>query len=345
MKLQVSRIFASPRARKMAELQNIPLDQVEGSGATGRIIEEDLRFYKQKNKSAYINSGSKTFKKMEPKIVKATPLAKQIAKVEKIHLNAIRGSGLDGKITSSDVLQLVANVSRTSFESALESEHRIPLTGMRKIIAERMLYSKQTSPHVTITVKAEVTRFDEYRKQGMKNGIKFSFTDLMIMIVAQSLQNHPKINVSLDKQEIVYYQDCNIGVAVALDDGLVVPVIHHANQKSLSVISKELKEKVNRVKQGKFLPEDLQNGRFTISNLGMYNVDAFTPIINQPESAILGIGRIIEDLLVQNGQIRIGKTMVLSLSFDHRVIDGVPAALFLNNIKDIIENLELLQIS
>jgi pyruvate dehydrogenase E2 component (dihydrolipoamide acetyltransferase) len=330
--LQANRIFATPRARKMAKFLEIPLDRVEGTGPNGRIIEEDVRLYQAFNGDA-ATSYPTQLKGPEEKKVKATPLAKKVAKVRKIDLSMVEGTGFEGKIVGLDVLNFTPSMEQL----------RTPLSGMRKIIAERMVFSKQTSPHVTITVKTEMTKMEQYRSQLLETGSKVSYTDILVKVVALALQNHPRINVSLDKGEIVHHQDFHIGVAVAVEDGLVVPVIHNANQRSLSDISKTLKEKVKRVKQGKMVPDDFNNGRFTISNLGMYEVDAFTPIINQPESAILGVGRIIEDLIVNNGQIRIGKTMVLSLSFDHRVIDGAPAALFLKNIKDLLEQPESLQ--
>ncbi|WP_164553325.1 2-oxo acid dehydrogenase subunit E2 [Brevibacillus marinus] len=341
MAAQRNRIFASPRARRKAELLGISLQQVEGSGPAGRIIEADVLFYQSENEIAF--SGGKPIGHQEKRGAAATPLAKKIAEVNNIDLDLVEGSGWKGKIMSADVLRAASAAVRDSLPNR-SAPLRSPMSAMRKTIAERMVYSKQSAPHVTLTVKADVTKLVELRNRWIQEAaaVKPSYTDILVKVAAQSLRNHPHVNVSLDQGEIVYHQDCHIGVAVALDEGLIVPVIHDAEQKSLAKIAAELKEKVKRAKQGKVRPEDLQNGRFTISNLGMYEVDGFTPIINPPESAILGVGRIVEDLIVENGRIRIGKTMMLSLSFDHRVMDGAPAALFLKNIKDLLENPESL---
>jgi pyruvate dehydrogenase E2 component (dihydrolipoamide acetyltransferase) len=340
---QDPRKFASPRARKRAEQIAVLLDDVEGSGPSGRIIEEDISFHFNVNKSGYISGDLPPF--VQGASANASPLAKRIAKIENIDLSLIEGTGWNKKVIGSDVILLVQNKYSESSDPNQKMEIRTPLRGMRKSIAERMVYSKQTAPHVTITVKAEATRLVSFRTQWIEKGRKFTFTDILVKIAGQSLCNNPKINVSLEDGEIVHHQDSNIGVAVALEDGLIVPVVHQVNQRPLTEIAADLKDKVNRAKRGKLKPQDLRNGRFTLSNLGMYEVDAFTPIINSPESAILGVGRIVEELIVQNGQFRIGKTIVLSLSFDHRVIDGAPAALFLKNIKDLLENPELLQIT
>lgn len=323
--------FASPRAKAYAKKLGIPLDQMDGSGPNGRIIEEDVIYYSQQMNSPVIVQ-TPTMNEHS----KITPLAKNIANIENINFEKIQGTGVDGKIVSTDILKQVQHSNNRTDEIK-----KIPLTGIRKVIANRISASKRNAPHVTLTVKTEATKLVTYRKDYMeKHKIKISFTDLLVKIVAKSLSQHPKINVSLEDEMLTYHTDINIGIAVAQEEGLVVTVVHNADQKSLEQISVDIKDKVNRARSGKLKLADTENSRFTISNLGMYEVDAFTPVINQPESAILGVGRMVEDIIVENSQIRIGKTLVLSLSFDHRVMDGAPAAEFLGKIKYFIENPE-----
>ncbi|WP_419887569.1 dihydrolipoamide acetyltransferase family protein [Neobacillus niacini] len=320
--------FASPRARALAKKLGMDLSHYNGSGPNGRIIEEDVIYYTQ-----HLNHpiSDQTPPKKQPR--KITPLAKNIATIENIDIEKIQGTGQDGKIVSTDILKQIEPLHNHT------DKKKIRLAGVRKVIATRMAESKRNAPHVTLTVKTEATNLVNYRNEYMKiHSFKISFTDLLIKMVAASLQQHPKINVSLEEEVLTYHNDINIGVAVAQEEGLIVPVIHQADQKSLEQISVDLKDKVTKARTGKLKPSDMENSRFTISNLGMYAVDAFTPVINQPESAILGVGRMIEDIIVENSQIRIGKTMVLSLSFDHRVMDGAPAAEFLGKIKHFIEN-------
>lgn len=329
--------FISPRAKASIDKFNVPLHEFSGSGPNGRIIEHDVLYFLKENgmyldKNSYI---SKPFKK-------ATPLAVKISKIENVNLESIQGTGYGGKIRSIDVLKVV-NVNK---EKIISSAKEIPFSGMRKIIATRMSESKRTAPHVTLTVKTDATKLVNLRNKLVeKNNIRKTYTDMLLKIVSKSLKENPKINVSLNENKLYFHNDINIGIAVALEDGLVVPVIQNVDQKSLEEINHEVLDKVNRARKGKLKESDLKNGRFTISNLGMYAVDAFTPVINPPESAILGVGRIIEDIFVRNEQIRIGKSMVLSLSFDHRVMDGAPAADFLGHIKDLIENPEKINIT
>jgi pyruvate dehydrogenase E2 component (dihydrolipoamide acetyltransferase) len=322
--------FASPRARAYAKKAGIPLNQLDGSGPNGRIIEEDVIFY-----SKQINSELTEQTPPRKQSRKITPLAKNIANIENIDVEHVQGTGLDGKIVSADILKQIQSLHIQT------DKKKIRLAGIRKVIATRMAESKRNAPHVTLTVKTEATKLVNYRNNYMdKRKIKISFTALLVKIVAESLKQHPKINVSLEEEMLTYHNDINIGIAIAQEEGLIVSVIQNADQKSLEQISGDVKDKVNRARTGKLKRTDTENSRFTISNLGMYQVDAFTPVINQPESAILGVGRMVEDIIVENSQIRIGKTMVLSLSFDHRVMDGAPAAEFLGKIKHFIENPE-----
>jgi len=320
--------FASPRAKRYARNIGISLANVEGSGPNGRIIEQDVIYYYKKLQNIQQENTPLAAHRRT-----ITPLAKNIANIEKVNINDIQGSGVNGRIISTDVLKSIhQSVDKTTSK-------KVKLSGIRKVIAARMSESKRTAPHVTLTVKIEASKLVKFKESlTQRSNLKISFTDILVKIVAESIRKNQGINVSLEKEEIVYHDDINIGVAVAIENGLVVPVIKTADQKSISEIALEVKEMANRARDSRLKPDDLANGRFTISNLGMYEVDGFTPVINQPESAILGVGRIIEDVIVENEQIRIGKTMTLSLSFDHRVMDGAPAAKFLGTIKYLIEH-------
>lgn len=323
--------FISPRARKLIEQYNVPIHELIGSGPNGRIIEADVSDYIQKSEIQPNDTAAFGFKQ-------ATPLAIKIAEIENIDLKTIHGSGLGGKIKSSDVLKALSN------KQSKLSKREVPLSGIRKVIAARMAESKRTAPHVTLSVKVDATKLVKLRKALLEKyaDIRITYTDLLLKIVSKSLIDNPKMNVSLSENTLIFHDDINIGIAVAIEDGLVVPVIQNVHEKSIVEIHREVLDKVERAKIGKLKESDFKNGRFTISNLGMYEVDVFTPIINPPESAILGVGRIIEDIFVKNEQIRIGYSMVLSLSFDHRVMDGAPAAVFLGDIKELIENPEKL---
>ncbi|ARK29725.1 2-oxo acid dehydrogenase subunit E2 [Halalkalibacter krulwichiae] len=320
----VKHVIASPRARAKAKNLGINLSEFEGSGPLGRIIESDVIFNHQQTKS--------NVDRILPQS-KASPLAKKMAEVEQVSLHLVEGSGVGGKIVSKDIHNYLNSATPT-----IQEMQRKPLQGIRKIIADKMTYSKKNIPHVTLTVKVDASDLVDFRDSIKSNYENVSYTDLLIKILAKSLKQFPSINVSLEEDTIISHEDVNVGMAVAISNGLVVPVIQNANEKTITEIAKLTSELVNKAQKGKLTSTDLSNGRFTLSNLGMYAVDGFTPIINPPESAILGVGRIKEDLFVENSQIRIGKSLVLSLSFDHRVIDGAPAAEFLGYIKELIEN-------
>jgi pyruvate dehydrogenase E2 component (dihydrolipoamide acetyltransferase) len=332
---------ASPRARRKAQELGVSVEEIAGSSPSGHVIEGDvITYFKLKNKS----EGPELPQNINSLLMrKATPLAQRIAEVENISLTSIKGTGIDGKITSEDVRQLI-NKDKNKNQT-IESHFPVmkPFVGMRKIIAERMQASAQTVPHVTLTTEVDVTDLVSLREELVKKaereiGVRVTFTDLIVKASASAIKQHPKINVSLEKEYIAFHTDINIGIAVAIDDGLIVPVIKSIDKKSIYDVAKESKILIERARNGRLQTEDIQNGRFTVSNLGTYEIDAFTPIINPPESAILGVGRIVEKLVVKDGTIRIRNTMILSLSFDHRVMDGAPAAAFLQNIKWNLEN-------
>jgi pyruvate dehydrogenase E2 component (dihydrolipoamide acetyltransferase) len=271
--------------------------------------------------------------------VKISPAARKLAEENRIDYARIKGTGPDGRITREDVQKAIAQgVIPSDLRPTLEI---IPYEGMRKAIGDHMALSWSIAPKVThhTTVDLfELLALRETVNSDLKDKEKISITDFLVKAVAKSLEMKPYMNVTLDGEEIKVLKDIQIGVAVAIQRGLIVPVLRSPNLKSLSMISKELKSLVKKAQRNKLDPDETSCGTFTITNIGAYNsVDWFTPIINQPESAILGVGRIVEKPAAVKGQIVIRPLMGLSLSFDHRVIDGGPAAEFLATLIGLIE--------
>ena len=272
--------------------------------------------------------------------VTATPLAKRIAAEQQLDLSTIQGSGPGGKIVKDDILARIADSAKTERATPkVEKAARKQLQGMRKVIAEKMLQSYLQAPQVTLDAKADVTELVVLRKQiNQKLDRKISFNDFILKAVALALAEAPNINVSIEGDEIVYKTRINIGIAVALEDGLIVPVIKDADTLSLKQIAKTAKALTAKARQGKLLPDEYSGGTFTVSNLGMYDIVSFTPIINPPESAILGVCAIQDELKLVGDKIENKNVMGLSLTFDHRVIDGAQGAIFLQRIKLLLEN-------
>ena len=213
----------------------------------------------------------------------------------------------------------------------------IPLQGMRKTICERMHQSLMQSAQMTHSVEVDVTELAKNRN-AIKQDYPVSFNDMLIKICAEVLKKHPMINSSLKGDEIHVFSKINMGMAVAVPDGLIVPVIQNAGEKTLREIASETKDLAEKTRALKLTKEEMSGGTFTVTNLGMLGIDVFTPIINQPESAILGIGRIVEKPAIFEGEVRKRKMMFLSLTFDHRIIDGAPAAEFLRDMREAVED-------
>lgn len=313
----VGKIRRTPAARKLAEDNGITLQFIKGSGPQGRIHKIDV--------ADYMNEPSQ--------VAKVTPLAKKTAHINQINLTQVKGTGIQGKVVQDDVF--------TQMDTK-EKGQKKPFTGMRKMIAERLAKSAFTAPHVTLTSEIDMTEVIIMRKHLLplieeQNGYRISFNEIILKAVAYTLKKHPAINLSLQDNEIIYHTEINIGFAVAVPNGLVVPVVKNTNHKGLAEITEECKKLGLLARDGKLLPDNMTGGTFTVSNLGMFAVDVFTPIINQPESAILGVGRIVEKPVGLNGEIKLRSMMTLSLSFDHRIIDGAPAAQFLTDLKEVLE--------
>ncbi len=262
------------------------------------------------------------------KRVLASPAAKRLAKEEGIDLSIIKGSGPEGRIVEEDVRQLIGEKTGT----VQKVKQVLALSGFKKTSAERLSMSFKTAPHSTVMMEIDVSRAAEIHEK-----TQVSYTAIVVKVVAEVLTELPIINSTLKGNEIRVFEDVNVGLAVATEKGLVVPVIHNADRKSLNDLDDAIKELTEKAKRGKLSKEELTGGTFTITNLGMYCVDFFTPIINPPEAAILGVGRIVEKPVVVDGKIEIRPTSTLSLSYDHRVIDGAPAGKFLKKIKEKFE--------
>ncbi len=266
--------------------------------------------------------------RVEERVV-ASPAAKRLAREYGIlDLTQIRGSGPEGRIAEVDVQKFIEG---TKVQPRVKEF--IPLVGIRKTTAERLSLSARTKPHATVTMEIDMTNTLKLHRED-----EASYTGIIVKAVAKALREHASMNASLDDERIKVFEDINIGVAVATEKGLVVPVIREADKKSLNQISSVLKDLVEKARDGKLTKEDLTGGTFTITNLGMYGVDVFIPIINPPETAILGVGRMTEKPVVANGQIVIRPLMQLSLAFDHRIVDGAPAAQFLQKVKQCLES-------
>ncbi|MDE0009979.1 MAG: dihydrolipoamide acetyltransferase family protein [Candidatus Poribacteria bacterium] len=338
--LATSDIKASPAARQLAEKLAIDLTEVQPSGPGGRILESDVQRYIDLRVEA----------PAETTRLKASPLARRLAKEHGLDLSSIIGSGPDGRIVRDDVLQASATAPTTPtvVETATpqQATEVIPMSGIREIIAERMTLSVQTNASVTLHTEVDATTFVELR--GILNDklqareVSLTYTDLLVKVVANALGEHPRLNATLTDEGIQLLTEINIGVAVALEDGLVVPVVRNADKERLSEISEQVRNFAERARSNQLTPSELQGGSFTITNLGNFGIDAFTPIINPPESAILGVGRILKKPVVHNNEIAIRSMLTLSLTFDHRVIDGAPAAQFLQTVASYIEDPYLL---
>lgn len=317
------KIAATPLARTLARERGIHLGTLKATGKYGEIRARDVSLMQ----SAAI-----------------TPLAKRIAEKNNIDLEKIQGSGYRGKIRKEDLIQEnkeIPMMEITARQDTGEREglHRKPLAGMRRIIAERMLSSHLQAPPVTLNTKADVTALTNLKEQLLTQvSLKVSYNDFVIKAVALALQEYPNINVRIAEEEILYRKEIHIGMAVALEDGLIVPVIKDADKLTIRELAEKTKELAGKGREGKLLPSEIEDGSFTVSNLGMYDILSFTPIINQPESAILGVCAIEEELKMMEGKIKNRKMMGLSLTVDHRVIDGAQGAIFLKRIKTLLEN-------
>jgi len=283
----------------------------------------------------------------ETKAIKASPLAKNIAKERNIDLSLVAGTGPGGRITKEDVLRALeagkaVTVPAAREEPELAEEEIVPLSSMREVIARRMMESFQT-PHFYLTVEVDAQELGETRSQLIpitesKTGIRLTLTDLIIKIVAKALEDNPSLNCSYVDGAVKLFKRIDIGLVTAVEGGLVVPVIRQANKKSLADIAQARAELVQKARERTLSKEEMTGSTFTISNLGMFEIDQFNAILQPPEAAILAVGRIADKAVVRNGEILIRPMMALTLSIDHRVLDGALGAQFLQSLKNYIEN-------
>jgi len=306
------RIFSSPRARKIAAEKHIPIEVIHGTGPNGRIVERDVQDYLEKLKS-----------------VPYTPAALEVAFQKKKDLLAIEPAGPGGRITKEDVLRAPA------LAPAMPEGEKIELSAMRQTIAARMSRSKQTSPHFYLVGDVRMKAAQQFRDRlNAQSDSKVSVTALLVKAVALGLKRHPRVNARFSGDTIVLNPQANVGVAVAVEGGLFVPVIRNADKKEMAQIAAELKELAALAREGKLTPAQYEGGSITLSNLGMFGVDCFLPIINPPESCIIGVGQISDQVVARDGAMAIEPVMKLSLSADHRVIDGAEAAAFFQTLNE-----------
>lgn len=325
-------INASPVARRIAEEYGIDLAKVKPSG--GRIEKADVLAYvkatdERRPTTATVDSSASAQR------VLASPKARRLAQERGIELATLRGRGPAGAIIAADI-PTDASVLRPPSS----------VSNVWRVMAERMVQSWTSAPHFYLMREVNASRLVAWRESvNKRTQAKITFTDLLVKIVAVALRQHPRVNVAWNDGAIVQQPDVNIGIAVAIDDGLMVPVVHRADTLSVAQIAARRQDVVSRAQAGKLKLDDLQGGTFTLSNLGMYGVDAFNAIVNPPQAAILAIGRIADRVVAMNGQPAIQPVMTLTLSFDHRAVDGARGAQFLGTLADLIEEpLGLLEI-
>jgi pyruvate dehydrogenase E2 component (dihydrolipoamide acetyltransferase) len=267
---------------------------------------------------------------------KVSPLAKKLADEKGLPLNYIPGSGDGGRIVKRDIDAFMAGSVQGS-ANAVESFYEVEVSQMRKVIARRLAESKFSAPHFYLTMDIDMDNAMTARKAINDQGMKVSFNDMVVKACAMALKKHPVINSSWLGDRIRYNDHVHIGVAVAVEDGLLVPVVRHANTKSFAQIGTEVKVFAEKAKTKKLQPQDWEGNTFTISNLGMFGIEEFTAIINPPDACILAVGGIKQVPVVKNGAVVPGNVMKVTLSCDHRVVDGASGAAFLNTIKSFLE--------
>jgi len=281
--------------------------------------------------------------------IKISPLARSMATEAGISLESLSGTGDQGRIVKKDVEAYLSNPGTAAIAKSAPTlpqlgtvngvDEEVSVSQMRKTIARRLSESKFSAPHFYLTIEINMTNtWDSRKRLNEVSDVKISFNDLVVKAVAGALKKHPKVNSSWLGDKIRYNGNINIGVAVAVEDGLLVPVIRNADQKSLSYINKEVRILADKAKVKKLSPDEMQGNTFTISNLGMFGIEEFTAIINPPDACILAVGGIIEKAIVDKGEIKAGRMMKVTLSCDHRVVDGATGSEFLNTLKSLLED-------
>jgi pyruvate dehydrogenase E2 component (dihydrolipoamide acetyltransferase) len=315
---------ASPSARRVAKELGVDLAQVNGTGPKGRVIEADVMRYHEQG----------------PPTPKVTPLAAEMIRQAGLDAAAIQGTGEGGKITREDVERALELQKQAEATFPVKS---IPFSGMRKSIAENMHSSLQNTAQLTTFTEVDVTemiRFrDTVREEFKKDEtVRISYNDIIILATSRALKHYPIMNSTLVGEEILLHDSVNMGIAVALPEGLIVPVLRDADKMGLFQIAGRARELARKAREGTLTVDEVTGGTFTISNVSMFQVDGLTPILKPPETGILGVGRVKEKPAVHNGEIAIRSMMYLNLTFDHQVVDGAPAAEFLQTLARYLEN-------
>jgi len=324
------RVKASPLARRLAGEAGIDIAAIGGTGPEGRVVKKDVLSWQETNK------------------FRITPVAEKMAKENNIDLKQVAGTGPGGKITREDIEAYLAQQKapaapaekKTGETKMDEGDKIVKLTSMRKVISRKMLESTNQAAQAYMTNSIDATLIQEFREKILamgekKHGVRVTITDFVMKITAMAIERHPVINTRWTDEGILFVQDINIGMAMSIKDGLVVPVIKNANKKSIIEIAKDRTALIDKGRNGKLGPAEMTGGTFTVSAMGMFGTELFTAIINQPENAILGVGAIIDKPVVVNKQIVIKPMMNLSLTYDHRTIDGADAGRFLQTLKEL----------
>lgn len=323
----------SPRARRVATELDIDWQTLTGSGRTGRIVERDIR------------AAAATQQTASSSAIRATPVAARIAQETGIDLAALAAENPGQRIGRAAVEAAIAaqqTVAEETTAPAPSAARHIPITRVRQLIAQRMNDGAHTTAPVTLTTEVDATALVDLRSQlkaafGPRGEAVPSYNDLLIKLTAVALMDHPLLRAVWHEDELTIEPGIHIGLAVDTAEGLLVPVVHEVQAKSLRQVTAATQQLIMQARQRKLSPNTLRGGNFTLTNLGQYNIDAFTPIINLPQCAILGVGRIAQKPAVYNGAVIPRHMVTLSLTFDHRVVDGSPAARFLDTIRGYIE--------
>jgi pyruvate dehydrogenase E2 component (dihydrolipoamide acetyltransferase) len=323
-------VAASPAAKRLAKELGVDISLVPGTGKEGRVTETDVKKYREEG----------------PPALKVTPVAAEMARQSGIDLASVQGTGEGGKITKEDVELAIASPAAVP-GAAPAPPRTVPFVGMRRAIAENMHASLRHSAQLTLMSEVDVTEMvhfrdllrEEYRQD---ESVRVSYNDIIIYTMARVLKRFPYMNSTLAGEEILLHDRVDIGMAVALPDGLIVPKVRSADRKGILQIGREARELAGKAREGTLAMDEVTDGTFTISNMSMLGVDGFTPILNPPETAILGVGRVVEKPGVKNGRIEIRSFMTLSLTVDHRVVDGAPAGEFLQSLGRHLEQPALL---
>lgn len=335
---------ASPLAQRIAGEHHLDLSQVKSAGR--RIQKADVLAYIQEQAGEMTSAGAMPL----PRLSMASPKARRLASEQGIDLLSLNGSGPGGAVLAADVLAYAAQsapsarsqreqVSSPGAALAQAAGQELPLSHVWRVMAERTTQSWTTAPHFYLVREVNASQLISWRERMLKRSSeKITYTDLLVKVVAAALKAHPRVNASWREGRVLLNDEVHVGLAVATGEGLVVPVIHHADALGLGELARQRKDLVARAQAGKLHPQDISGGTFTISNLGMYNVDAFNAIINAPQAAILAVGRIAERVVPVRGQPAVQPIMTLTLSCDHRAVDGARGAQFLDTVTNLLED-------